>query len=196
MRLLLTVSTGALLLAHAISSTAQDAQESAPKLVPPTDFETFATTPQVHVIFSKQVGSIESSDAKATVTALVLADEQNPPAGMRGVRLDLESNSGHEQVYLDDSQLEKVRREVHLMESGIETFAMKDTTTPYRVTGTESCWMPNPRVRILCPDYYIGPDWSGLRLRPLGSRGFEFPDHKPAELTKLFDAALTELRQR
>lgn len=167
------------------------AQRPAPE---PTALELFAAKPDARVLFSKHVGSIVSSDGKVMITALIVENAQDPRKQMRGVRFDLQSNSAMDQVYLDETQLTSTKREVRLIEWGIEKNVIDDSV-PYRVTGTESCWMPEPRVRILCPDYYVGPDWSGLRLRALGGPGFEFPDHKPSELVHLIDLAIAELKQ-
>jgi len=95
---------------------------------------------------------------------------------------------------VDEAQLTLTKRELAGIEEGIPNLKNEDSA-PYRVQGTQSCWMPDPPLRILCPDYYVGPDRSGLRLGALGGPGFEFPDRKPLELAVLIDRAIAELKQ-
>ena len=62
------------------------------------------------------------------------------------------------------------------------------------VQGTESCWMPNPVQRILCPEMQAAPQWSGLRLWTFGGDLiFEFRDHGIEELRELSERAADEL---
>lgn len=160
----------------------------------PTPFEAFASKPSAQVQFTQQVGAIDSSDAKVKVTALVVDDIEHPTEQMRGVRFDLENNSARDQVYLDEGQLGVVRRQLGGMEKGLR-FMDRDAA-PYNVFGTQSCWMQKRPLRILCPDYYAGPDHSGLRLRSYGGPLFEFPDRKPSELAELIDRATAALEKR
>lgn len=53
--------------------------------------------------------------------------------------------------------------------------------------------MPARPLRLLCPSYRIGPDWAGLTLAVYGGRGFEYPEHRPAELATLIGQAISRL---
>lgn len=161
------------------------AQRPAPE---PTAFEAFAARSSAEPILARDVGFIESADAKVSVTALRLKDAEQLSQRMSGVRFDLENNAGVDQVYLDPEQVAALRRELAGIQSGIPMLEA-DGSAPYRVQGTGACWKPDPVVRILCPDYYVGPDRSGMRLAALGGRLFEFPDRKPSELIELIDRA-------
>jgi hypothetical protein len=160
----------------------------------PTAFEAFATKPSARVLFTEHVGSIDSTDAKLKVTALVMDDVEHPAEKMRGVRFELENNTAQDQVYLDDTQLALAKREVATLEPGAELMK-KNADAPYRVMGTQSCWMPKRPQRILCPDFYMGPDHSGLRLGAYDGPNFSFPDRKPAELTALIERAIDALEK-
>lgn len=162
--------------------------------VEPTPFEAFASKPSARVLFTQQVGSIDSSDAKVKVTVLVVDDVEQPPEKMRGVRFDLENNSARDQVYLAEAELSVVKRELGWMNDGPSP-VLRGDSAPYQVEGTQSCWMPKRPLRILCPDYYVGPDHSGLRLRSYGGPLFTFPDRKPSELAALIDRATVALEK-
>ncbi len=55
----------------------------------PTRLEAFAGQPTAKVTWSKQVGQIESHEARVIVTALMIKDAVQPPHQMCGIRLDL-----------------------------------------------------------------------------------------------------------
>ena len=168
------------------------AQAPAPE---PTRFEAFISHPNARVRFVKHVGSIHSSDAIVRVAALIVEDIGQSASQMRGVRLALQNNTTADQVYLDEAQLTSVKKALAVIEQGIPALERGDGS-PYRVQGTESCWTPDAPVRILCPDYYIGPDGSALRLRASGGPMFQFPNRRPSELIELIDRALAELQKR
>lgn len=168
------------------------AQQAVPE---PTDFEAFAAKPGVEIAFTHRVGTIESSDGGLLVDALILDDAANPPAQMRGVRLTLVSNAGQDHVYLEQAQLAAIKTDLEDIQGGIPELE-SGGDAPYRVQGTASCWMPARPVRILCPSYRVGPDWSGLGLGAYGGPGFAYPGHQPRELAALIELALTELESR
>jgi hypothetical protein len=167
------------------------AQQSAPDA---TVLEAFAARPSAEPVLARLVGSIESADAQVRVTALHLEDAQHASQHMHGVRFDLQNNAGADQVYLDSDQLKELKRELAGIQSGIPLLE-SDDSAPYRVQGTGACWNPRPNIRILCPDYYVGPDRAGMRLAALGGRSFAFPNHQPAELIELIERASEAIRQ-
>ncbi len=165
------------------------AQTPAPE---PTSFESFATKPNTVVLFTKEVGSLDSSDAKVTVTALSVEDTETSVGAMRGVRIDLENNAGADRVFLSESQLELLLQELVLLESGISRMENYDGAG-VRIRGTESCWMPDPALRILCPGYRVSPRWSGFTLAAFGGCTFALTGHAPSALSKLIELAIIDL---
>jgi len=161
----------------------------------PTAFEKFVANPDVIVEFEQWVGSIDSTDAKLSVTALVAHHSADPARRMRGLRLTMEDNSGTDSVYVDEAGFAALKQDLASVEQ-MRTTLRNESDAPYRVAGTESCWMPERRTRILCPSYRTGPDWSGLLLAVLGGDGFEYPDREPAELAALIEKAAATLASR
>lgn len=170
------------------------ADERVPEL---TAFESFVANPNVIVEFEQWVGSIVSADAKLSVTALAAHDSADPARRMQGLRLTMEDNSGTDSVYIGESRFAALTQGLASV-GELRTTLRKGTDAPYRVAGTESCWRPARPMRILCPSYRIGPDWSGMLLAAQGGDGFEYPDHEPAELAALIEkaAAILASRQR
>jgi hypothetical protein len=157
----------------------------------PTAFERFATDPGTAVEVVRDLGSLTSVDATVRVTLLVGAARIDN-ARMRGVRFELRNNGGVEQVYLDELQLEQLLGELDLMGS-LKDEAFSGRTAGMQVLGTESCWMPTPALRILCPEVQRAPAWSGLRLWTFGGALFEFRDRTSADLRALVARAATAL---
>jgi len=52
----------------------------------PTPLEAFAGLPATHVAWSQEVGRLDTTEAHAVVTALILEDTAQPPDRMRGIR--------------------------------------------------------------------------------------------------------------
>lgn len=93
----------------------------------------------------------------------------NPAQRMQGLRLTMEDNAGSDSVHLDESQFA----------------ALKDSLAS----------VERP-MRIFCPGYRSGPDWTGLLLATYGGRALEFPDRRPVELTALIERASMTLAAR
>lgn len=65
------------------------AQVSSTRSLPPTPLEAFVARPKANIKWSKTIGQLESSESRATVTALEVEDETSEARVMRGIRVDL-----------------------------------------------------------------------------------------------------------
>jgi hypothetical protein len=163
----------------------------------PTRLEALAADPQVINVVDRDVGGLDSADAFVSVAVVSLEDRARSPNRMHGVRFELRNSTGVDHVYLDESQLKLLRTEVELID---KTWPQTQRQSGRALTpggtlmqGTTSCWMPHPALRILCPAYRAGPDWSGLTLRAYGGPPFAFPNRRASDLLELVDRALSEL---
>lgn len=163
------------------------------RAVEPTAFESFVGNPAVIVELEQWIGTLDSRDAKVSVTVIVAYDSAKTARRMSGVRLTLEDNGGSDSVYVEESVFPALRRDLADVASLATRMKSEDDHTPWRVSGTASCWMPKQPERILCPSYRIGPEGSGLTLAAYGGATFVFADRQPAELTALIDRAAAVL---
>jgi hypothetical protein len=161
--------------------------------VAPTAFESFVANPAVIVELEQWIGALDSRDAKVSVTVIVAYDSAETARRMRGERLTMEDNGGSESVHVEESAFPALRRDLADVASFATRMKSEDDHTPWRVSGTVSCWMPRQPERILCPSYRIGPEGSGLMLAAYGGATFVFPDRQPAELATLIDRAAAAL---
>jgi hypothetical protein len=65
------------------------AQENHAASLQPAPLEAFAGRSAAQVTWSKVVGGLESQDARATVTAILVEDKTSKPGVRRGIRIDL-----------------------------------------------------------------------------------------------------------
>lgn len=168
---------------------AQVNQTPAPQ---PNKLEALAGQSTAQVKWSKEIGRIESVRDRVVVTALVVNDEVHHHR-MRGIRLDLTSQNAADRVYLDELELELVKKALEGIESGIESFRTERGGAPLRYLG--SCELREPSATVhLSAAYYIAPDSSGLSLSAFKQQEFRFPNHRPSELAAAFGRAIDELK--
>jgi len=191
MRALATLALISGLLASA--AIAQTTQRPA---LQPTRLEAFATQPAARVIWSKEVGQINSSEARVIVTALIVEDETSPPNRMRGIRIDLANQKATDQVYIEEAKLEAIKKAIDEIAGRIESARRERSNTPLRYYGAAEFWRPGERVHTLNAAFYIAPDSSGLSLSAYNGQEFRFPNHSPSELAALIYRAIGELKQQ
>lgn len=190
MRLAVTVAA---LLGFLLNVTLAQVKPTPP--LQPTRLEAFALQPTAEVTWSKEVGQLESNEARVIVTALMIKDAAQPPHQMCGIRIDLTNRKASDQVYLEEAKLEAVRKALEEIESAIEGFRKERSDTPYRYHGAAEFWHPHLRVHTINAAYYIAPDSSGLSLSAYKGQEFRFPGHRPSEFGKAIGMAMDELKR-
>jgi hypothetical protein len=170
----------------------------------PTPVEAFAGLPATHTAWSKEVGRIESGEAQAVITALVLEDTAQPPDRMRGVRIELSSRDSKDAIFLGEETLSIYKRAL----DEITTEAIRQrsegtardsvTTDGTSYVGAGVFWYADkvPRVHALNAAHYFGPDSSGLYLSAFKGVGFRFPDQQASQLSLVMARAMSELKNR
>ena len=162
-----------------------------------TRLEALARSADAVVAQSREIGSLRAPDAVATLTVLAVSGQAGAAPPAHGLRVDLTNNAGSDRIYLDANQLDVLRSELDLMVrfKDVSLAESRKSLAPggTAVQGTESCWMPNPEERILCPSAVIGSDWSGIALGAFGGPSFLFRNVEPSELLALVDRAIAEL---
>lgn len=145
----------------------------------PSPLEAFAARPAAKVVWSKMIGRLEGSEARATLTALRIEDAAATPSVMRGLRIDLaRAHTGQAEcdwkylawkimceranaaVYVEEERLEEVR-------NGVGRGAAQ-----------------------LRPMEFISASTSGLI-----ACGYQFSHSSPYELAALFTRGIAELKE-
>jgi hypothetical protein len=193
----------------ALSSTHSDRGVSVPAgntcprvQLQPTPLEAFARLPATHVDWSREVGRIDSTEARAIITALILADTAQPSDQMRGIRIDLSSRDSQDDVYLGEETLNAYKNAL----DEISTYAAREHSqgtlrsgvTPGGTAylGARVFWYGDtcPSVHALDAAYYSAPHSSGLSLSAFKQAGFRFPDQDPSQLSAAIARAIDQLK--
>lgn len=174
------------------------AQEGQRLPLQPTRLEAFATQPAARVLWAKEMGQINSSEARVVVTALIVEDEAEPPGRLRGIRIFLSKQDVTDQVYIEEAKLEAVRKALAEIARRVEEFHNEQSDTPLRYSGSAVFRQlnENEMFHTLNAAYYIVPGSSGLSLSAFKDQEFRFPYHNPSELAALIGRAMEELKQQ
>ena len=161
------------------------AQVNSTPSLEPTPLEALAGRPTAHVTWSKVIGSLESQESRATVTALVVEDKMSEPSVMRGIRIDLAHigpspscdwkywawrimcQRANAAVYIEEGRLERVRNGV---QRGAAELRPMEFISKYSMTAP-------------------GQETNGLIVC-----GYKFSERQPAELAELFTSAIAKLK--
>ena len=175
------------------------AQVNPPLSLQPTPLEAFAHQPTTHVTWSKQVGSLDSREARAVVTALMLEDTAQPPDRMRGIRINFSSPDSGDEVYLGEETLGVYKGALDEISRTITGFrnSARDDLAPGGSSYLGACVFRSdkpPRVHTLSAAYYFAPDCEGLFLSTFKRAGFRFPDQGPFRLSAVIALAMDQLK--
>lgn len=162
--------------------------------------ERFSKSPTARVTWSKEVGRINSSEAQAVVTALIVEDSAQTPRQMRGVRLDLTSGGSKDQVYADEDLLTRVKKALDEVTNVMGLF-FGDMSRGWP-SGNSSCYGSceflqefREGAHILHASQCVGDRFSGLAVST-GKMGFHFPNQDPSAFAAAIGRAKEELNQR
>ncbi len=169
-------------------ATAQEDSEAVPDV---TVFEKIAKQRSTKVILSEEVGRIDSADARATITALIIENSYFRPSRVRGIRIDLRNASSSDQLYLEEGELVYLKRDLDGLDCGVARMR-SESGAPYRVRGIGRCRPSQSIPQAYCPGYYIGPDSEGLSLSTFSGGNFRFPSARPSVLADAIGQAMSE----
>jgi hypothetical protein len=168
----------------------------------PTPLEAFARQPATHIAWSREVGSFDSSEAHAVVTALILEDKAQRPHQMRGVRIDLSSQDSEDEVYLGEETLGTYKSALDEISRNIPESrnSARDGLVPGGTSYLGSCIFRNPNntpgVHTLNTTYYFAPHSEGVSLSALKEAEFRFPNQAPSQFSAAIALAIDQLKGR
>ena len=163
----------------------------------PTPLEAFAKQPTSHIAWSGEAGRIDSREAHAVITALVVEDTAQPPDRLRGIRIDLSDQDGKDQVYLGEETL-------GVFKDATDQIS-RDAAHGCLCASNGACFVGSclfrhadgiPSVHTLSAAYYSGQGSSGLVLDTLGVGRFWFPDQDASRLSAAIARAMSQLKER
>jgi hypothetical protein len=166
----------------AFLSAAGTQQPGAPaEDLPPSPLEAFVGRSSAKVVWSKTIGRLEGSEARATVTALAVEDPTETPAVMRGVRIDLEHlvpNPKCDQIYLAWRVMCK-RPSAAVF---VEEARLEEVRT----------WLGRGSAQLRHAEY-ISRYWSNTNGGGLIVCGYTFQGRTPSDLSELLKSAIDAL---
>jgi hypothetical protein len=178
-------------------------QASSDDTLQPTPLEAFARQAGTHIAWSRQVGRVDSTEAHAVVTALVVEDSAQPPDRIRGIRIDLTNGDARDAVYLGEETLSVYKNALDQISRDVARERSRKTGGGATAQAGTEClgacvfWYGDkaPQVHCLNAAYCIAPDWSGLTLSAFRQVGFRFPGRGPSQLSTAIARARTALQK-
>jgi len=166
----------------------------------PSSMEAFANRQGVRTAWSDEVARWEHDGTRMVLTALVLEDSAQSARKLPGVKIDLSSGTGKDQIYLDEQATERTR-------SALEDIA--DAVAMGGIPGNNDCscvgakefWplydWPWNKYHELNADFCGDSKNRALVLYGRGQRGsFRFPGKNPTDLAGILASAMEQLKQR
>ena len=166
------------------------AQLNAP--LQPTPMEAFVRQPNARLAWSAEVGRIDTRQAHAIVTAVIVEDTAQPPDRMRGIRIDLSDKDRNDKVYLGEETLVAYRNALDEISREATRERDQGTARPSSLKPDGTAYVGaclfryangSPSVHALSASYYFAPDSSGMVVGTFKGTGFRFPGRDPSQLS-------------
>jgi hypothetical protein len=170
----------------------------------PTPLEAFSGEPNTRVSWSSEVGRIDSKEAHAVITVVIVEDTAQPPDRMRGIRVDLSKGDRRDVVYLGEETLpayrdalDEISREAARQRSANN---VRENLTPDGTAYVGACIFRyvdgSPPVHALSAAYYFAPDSFGMAVNSFRNVEFRFPNRDPSQLSVAISLAIDQLKNR
>lgn len=178
------------------------AQLNAP--LQPTPLEAFVRQPSARLAWSTEVGRIDTRQAHATVTAVIVEDTAQPPDRMRGIRIELSDKDRNDEVYLGEETLVAYRNALDEISREAARERDQGTARPSSLKPDGTAYVGaclfryangSPSVHALSASYYFAPDSSGLVVSTFKGAGFRFPERDPSQLSAAIARAIDYLKE-
>ncbi len=121
--------------------------------------EHFVAKPSARVTWSGEMAKIDTEQAHAVITALVVEDATQEPAKIRGVKIDLTGAAGKDQVYSSEDGLGQMAAALDEITSWAPRVLTKPGARNARCFGSKT-WPQSEHM--FSASQCIFPDWSGL----------------------------------
>src|ERR1700687_6203693 len=102
--------------------------------------ERFASKPTAKVTWSKEIERIDTDQAHAVITALVLEDRTQTPRQMRGVRIDLTGSNLKDRVDTSEDLLDRLIRALDEISNSLSLLSSSTATGRSTCFGSGIFW--------------------------------------------------------
>ncbi len=159
----------------------------------PAGFATAASAASARVLWSQNIGRLDSGESHAVFTALAV---ENPaaaatPTQFRGLRVDLNWAGGSDSLYVDESLLPPEKEIFDKLSADLDRPNALHGGSRAAITGSGEF---RSGSYPLVADYQVyGPEGSGLRILSSGHSAVLFTGSKPTDLSNLLARAITAL---
>jgi hypothetical protein len=154
--------------------------------------ERFANRPTAHVTWSAEVARIDTDQAHAVITAIVVEDATETPRQMRGVRIDLTSANAKDQMYTSEDLIERLISALN----EISHWIPRSLLVGPRHSSSNRCFGSGvfrfQSVHAFSASECVYGNWSGLVV----GDGFRFTSLDPSRFAEAIARARDELKQR
>lgn len=181
--------TGIICLAFVTSAAA--AGIPAARAPEPTPFEQMARQRSTEIVSAAEVGGIESSGARAVVTALVIENVHHEPRRRRGVRIDLQNDTSRESLFIAEEELVYRWNEL-VLQTCLVANSREEASSTTRASGVERCRPSRTAPQSYCPTYIIADGSEYLALSTFKGGNYRFPDVSPSLFADALGRALDE----
>ena len=148
---------------------------------------------KVHIIWSKEVGRLESRDSQAVVTALIAEGSLDLPKQTREVRIDFSWAAKHRTIYIDEGLLQSEKKIFDDLTRDIGRFPLPGGNGWAFLGSCE--FRDHPDTYPLKADYnYSGPFAPALRIIAPNGESIMFQWLMPRDLSKVLGDAIEELK--
>ena len=175
----------------AISSVPAESQfaEETP-VAEPTQLHTVASADNSVLVWVELLGEIESSDARATISAIEV--EASDGERSRGVKIALENSTSTDQIYVTESLLVILRNELQELDITSQ-FDAKCQAKHRCVHGIARCRPSQTETQAYCPGRYTTPNSEKGFTLSTPRHVFFFPSVGPAQIDALISEAVQVL---
>jgi len=154
--------------------------------------ERFASKPTAQVTWSKEIQRIDTDQAHAAITALIVEDGTRTPRQMRGVRIDLTGANLKDQVYTSEDLLDRLIQALDEISNGLPLFHSITAAGQCSCFGSGVFWQQSGHA--FSASQCIFPDWAGLSVHT-GSASFRFTALDPSSFAAALGRAKDELKK-
>jgi len=164
----------------------------------PSPMEAFADQQGVRTAWSNEVVRWEHAGTRLVLTALVLEDKAQPARRLRGVKIDLSSETAKDQIYLDEQATERTRSALQEIADAVGQSGVPGGSNG--CMGAKEFWplydWPWNKYHELNADFCGDSKNLALVLYGRGKRGsFHFPGKNPTDLAGILASVMEQLKQ-